>query len=291
MKSANLELVKPLLGTSFTVKHYLESNENEKASFWHFHPEIELVFVRGGNGIRHVGNHMSYYEDGDLVLIGSNLPHNGFTDRYTGNSEEVVVQFLEDFVGKQFWETPETAGIKELFSRSLNGVVFKGKTKRKVGNLMKTLAGRAPFQRMLSLLEILHVLAESTEYKVLNASTYTIDINASKNQRASNIFTYVRKNYQSAISLSEIASVSAMTVPSFCRYFKNLTDKTFTQFLNEYRIIEACRMLTETDYPIGEVSVRVGFNSIAHFNKHFKQMTSNTPKEYRKLVQNSRSNM
>jgi hypothetical protein len=92
-KDANLELIKPKFGTSFELKHFVDGNQNEKATFWHFHPELELVYVKGGRGVRHVGHHMSHYKNGDLVLIGSNLPHSGFTDRNTGHESEVVIQF------------------------------------------------------------------------------------------------------------------------------------------------------------------------------------------------------
>jgi len=285
MKAANLELIEPLLGNSFTVKHYLEPQENEKANFWHFHPEIELVYVDEGSGVRHVGNHLSYYENGDLVLIGSNLPHNGFTNRHTGHREEVVIQFLNDFAGKGFWSIPEIQNIKTLLRRSLNGLAFSGNTKEVVGKELKMLRKLNPFERFICLLSILNKLAVSDEYEVLNAEAYSIDLNENKNQRASDVYKYIRKNFRSTISLETIAAVAAMTIPSFCRYFKNLSNKTFTQFLNEYRIIEACKLLSETDLPIGEVGLKVGFNSIAHFNKHFKLMTGKTPNIYRKMLE------
>ena len=96
-----LEKISPEFGSSFTIKQYFEDSigKSNHQPFWHFHPELELVFVNGGSGKRHIGNHLSYYQGGDLILIGSNLPHYGFTDRLTGNRSEIVVQMKRDFLG------------------------------------------------------------------------------------------------------------------------------------------------------------------------------------------------
>ena len=116
---------------------------------------------------------------------------------------------------------------------------------------------------------------------LLNAKNYTINTNEQSSSRAAEVFQYIKSNYTDHISLEKIASVANMTVPSFCRYFKKMNNKTFTKFLNEYRIIEACKLLSESNYTINEISVRVGFNNIAHFNRHFKLLTNSTPTAYR----------
>lgn len=282
MNRANLELIKPKFGSSFEVKHYLETSTNDKASFWHFHPELELVFVKGGNGIRHIGNHISYYQDGDLVLIGSNLPHNGFTDKNTGNESEVVVQFKADFLGQSFFEVQEFQKINALFNNSLNGLAFYGETKTKIGARMEKLAGLGAFDRLIEFIKILHKLAKSSESEQLNASGYTVQMTKQDNPRAAAIFEHIKSNYREEMDLEEIASLANMTVPSFCRYFKKLTDKTFTNFVNEYRIIEACKLIAEADISINEICYQVGFNNISHFMKHFKKVTNQSPSKYRK---------
>lgn len=125
-----LEQIEPTFGSSVLIKKFEQSRPN-KEPFWHFHPEIELVFVRGGNGKRHIGNHISYYQDGDLMLIGSNLPHYGFTDRLTGNESETIIQMREDFPGPVFLNLPEIQSVKQLIENAKLGIVFTGKPKRK----------------------------------------------------------------------------------------------------------------------------------------------------------------
>ena len=96
-----LEKISPDFGSSILVKKHTEFLKQIKA-FWHFHPEIELVYVNKGKGKRHIGNHLSYFNNSQLLLIGSNLPHNGFTDRLTTNGSETLVQFKPDFLGEDF---------------------------------------------------------------------------------------------------------------------------------------------------------------------------------------------
>jgi hypothetical protein len=127
----SLEQINPAFGSSFLVRQYNQSCENTLAN-WHFHPEVELIYVKGGTGKRHIGRHMSYFNDGDLVLMGANLPHYGFTDRLTGNSSETVVQFRQDFLGDTFFEIPEMNGIKKLLELSKKGLAFHGGTKEEV---------------------------------------------------------------------------------------------------------------------------------------------------------------
>lgn len=284
MNRANLEVIKPKFGSSFQLKHYLEGMINNNASFWHFHPELQLTYVKGGKGVRHVGNHISHYKNGDLILIGSNLPHKGLTDAHTGHKAEVVVQFTEDFLGDKIDSIPEFQSIHNLFQRSLNGLAFKGNTKQEMGLRIESLSQLSQFDALIELIRILHELSESDEYESLSASGLTVQLTQQDNDRASKVFQYITDHYTEVISLEDISELANMTVPSFCRYFKKLTNKTFTNFVNEYRILEACKIIAEEKISISDTCYRVGFNNIAHFNNHFKKITGVPPSSYRKDV-------
>ena len=245
------------------------------------HPEIELIYVNGGSGKRYIGNHQSYYEDGDLMMIGPNLPHYGFTDRLTNNKAETIVQMREDFLGNDFFHTPEMHVIGRLFNRSKQGLIFYGATKEKMGAKIEELPSKSPFERVISLLSILYDLAKSDEYKILNANSTSIEIEPQDQARINKIYDFVRENFQRPIKLDEIAELVSMTKPAFCRYFKKLSSKTFTQFVNEYRMVHASKLLAETNIPVTEICYECGFNNFSHFNKQFKQFTGNSASAYR----------
>ena len=281
MKSAlpTLKIIEPSFGSSFTLTKY---NINYNSHFWHYHPEIELIYVNGGAGKRQVGSHISHYTNGDLTLIGSNLPHCGFTDELTGNKNEIVIQMKPDFLGEHFFEIPEMVNIKNLLQQAKSGITFGGKTKRKIGKKIGKMEDKTPFERLLSIIEILNELELATEdATVLNAEGFRMEMHVQDNERINSIFNYVKDHFKEPIRLEEIAGKVSMTVPSFCRYFKKITHKTFTKFVNDYRLVHACKLLAEKPISISAIAFESGFNNFSHFNKSFKEFTGKNASEYR----------
>jgi AraC-like DNA-binding protein len=277
---AELEAIQPSFGSSFMLKQFNRKTQN-KAPSWHFHPELELVYVSEGSGRRHIGQHLSYFNDGDLLLIGSNLPHFGFTDRLTGNASETIVQMNPDFLGQGFFQIPEMNSVSQLFEKAKMGITFHGNTKDETGTKLKHLAKARPYDKILHLLEILGDLADSEEYTLLNSEGIALEVNPQHNDRMNAIFDHVRKNFKTQITLDEIADLANMTIPSFCRFFKKKSGKNFTKFVNEYRLVHASKLLLEEPTSISQVCLECGFNNFSHFNKEFRLFTGRSPSSYR----------
>lgn len=280
MKEPVYEKIHPEMGSSIYVEHKREERGSMKP-FWHYHPEVELVYVDDGSGKRHVGNHMSYYHNSQLLLIGSMLPHIGFTDR-PNHGSELLVQFNPEFLGNEIAKVPELNSIQLLFERAKNGLIFHKETKNLLGARIHKLATVSGFYRLNLLLEILYELSITTDYTVLNASQFTFKADIQDNSRIETTYKYINRNFKDPISLDKIASEVNMTVPAFCRYFKKTSGKTFTQMVNEYRVVHATKLLSESKSSIADVSFESGFNNFSHFNKVFKQITGKTASAYRK---------
>ncbi|GLR17720.1 helix-turn-helix domain-containing protein [Portibacter lacus] len=280
-----LEMVEPNFGNSFTYKLFAEKSASNQP-FWHYHPEIELVYVEKSSGKRHIGNHLSYYNDGDLVLIGPNLPHVGFGDRLTGDESEVVVQFKLDFMGAEFFDRTEMRDIKSLLERAKSGISFYGRTKDEVGILLKDFNWvKIKFDQLLQLLRILQNLALSQEYELLNANDgLALVMNPQDNDRMDLIYDFIRGHFEEKIYLEEIAEAVSMSIPSFSRYFKKMAGKTFSEFLMEFRIVHASKLLAEDQMSITEICFSSGFNNFSHFTKSFKRITGKSPSEYKKTL-------
>lgn len=274
------EAIEPDFGHSFTYQKF-DAQRPNKNLVWHYHPEVELVYVNGGNGKRQIGSHVSYYTQGDLILIGSNLPHCGFTDACTGNTSESVVQMKTDFLGSEFMTIPEMGNIRRLFEKAKGGIAFTGSAKKKIGEKIEILEYKTDFQRLLAILNILNELGNTSEFQILNADHLSVETQTKENDRINTIFNFVKENYHEPISLEEMASLTHMTVPSFCRYFKKVTNKTFVQFVNEYRMVHASNLLSENELSITDICFESGFNNFSHFNKSFKAFTGMSPSEYR----------
>jgi AraC-like DNA-binding protein len=282
MKKTNpiLEIIVPTFGSSFSFSRY-DENVNCKSDLWHYHPEIELIFVNGGSGKRQIGSHLSYYSDGDLVLIGSNLPHCGFTNEQTGNKNETVIQMRPDFLGNEFLEIPELKNIQYLLNKAKGGIVFGSNTKELIADKIEAMESQSHLDRLLSTISILDTLEINNEYTILNADGFSIELQVQDNDRINVVFNYVKDHFQEPIQLDVVSSVVSMTTPSFCRYFKKITNKTFTSFVNEYRLVHALKLLSENTKSITEICFECGFNNFSHFNKLFKVFTGKSASSYR----------
>ncbi|WP_424963416.1 AraC family transcriptional regulator [Ekhidna sp.] len=269
---------------SILVRQFSELHRNTRP-YWHYHPELELVYVSKGRGKRHIGSHLSYFNDGELVLIGSNLPHQGFTERLSDHESETVVQMRPDFLGEEFLRIPEMKHIGALFERAKKGLSFYGKSKESIGKKIISLPKKDKFDQVLSLLDILRDLSISQEYSILNANGFSMVAAPQDNDRLNAVLNYVRNNFQQPISIAEISEIVSMTETSFCRYFKKITSKTFTQFLNEYRLVHASKLLAEKEISITEVCFECGFSNYSHFVDQFKSFTGKSPSNYRKSIQ------
>ena len=276
------ELIQEDEGSSFRLLHQQIPAEMYSWQY-HYHPECELVCVLAGNGTRQVGNHAGTYENGDLVLMGPDLPHSGFGLNTRGMIEQVVVQFKKEVFGPSLLLRPEMKLIEQLLERSRYGISFGEATKEKVTKKMVKLLKLPPFERFMELVSIMQLLAVSEEYTLLNSQA-ALPTNIRKvHVRLQNIFNYVEQNFQEEINIKKVAAIAHLTVPAFCNYFKKIMNITFTDFINQYRIEQACILLLQ-EKSIGEVCFECGFNNVPYFNKVFKNIVKKTPSAFKKTA-------
>jgi AraC-like DNA-binding protein/quercetin dioxygenase-like cupin family protein len=276
------ELIQEDEGSSFRILH--EKIPAEEYSWqYHYHPEYELVCVLAGNGTRQVGNHASNYENGDLVLMGPDLPHSGFGLNARGMIEQVVVQFKKEVFNPSLMMRPEMRHINLLLDKSSYGISFGEATKEKAIKKMVKLLKLPPFERYVELTGILQLLATSEDYTLLNSQVTLPTTIRKVHVRLQNIFNYVEQNFQEEINIKKVAAIAHLTVPAFCNYFKKIMNITFTDFINQYRIEQAC-ILLQQEKSIGEVCFECGFNNVPYFNKVFKNIVKKTPSEFKRTA-------
>ncbi|TLV03219.1 AraC family transcriptional regulator [Dyadobacter luticola] len=253
---------------------------------WHYHPELELICCIKGKGTNFVGNDIRSIEEGEILLLGSNLPHTRQRDRkfYEQNPEEtpesIIIQFNEDFLGKDFFDTLEFQHVRELKSRASRGIKFTGNVAQMVIEKLFTMLRADKTQRMISLLMVLDILARAEHYEFLNGTGYVSDAHLKNAQKINLVYEYTITNFRKPIELPEIAALTSLSVSAFCRYFKTRTRKSYFQYLTEVRIGYACRLLSEGRFDIGQVAYESGFNNLSNFNKQFRKIMQSSPSEY-----------
>jgi AraC-like DNA-binding protein len=277
--------ITPPLESSFSLKHTVSPNFGR---IWHFHPELELHYIVRGKGVRFIGDNVDNFAEGELILLGQNLPHTWRCDEiYYQNYPEIVVeaivlQFLPDCLGKTFFELPETFLISKLFEKALQGLLVVGQTKARVIQLLHQGSEAEGLERLIVFIQILKALAESKEYTTIASSHAFYKSSEKENQRLNTIYTYTLANFRREITLQEVAAITHLSVTSFCRYFKMMTKKPYYDFLIELRVSHACRMLIEDKFPIEVVCFDCGFNNVSNFYRHFRKVTGMTPLEYKR---------
>lgn len=281
MIKPDFETISPDTGHSYKYAYFDSRSPNTNKIKWHYHPEVELVYINSGVGKRQVGTHLSNYQDGDLILIGSYLPHTGFTKGFEENQKEIVIQFKPDIFENAFQNFEELKIINQLLELSKKGIVYGGSIKEDIGLRMEGLQYESQLDAFLTFVKILYDLAKEKDRKILNAEGYAFISSPSDNKRLKTIFNYIRDHFMEPIALEDISTLVFMTPQSFCRFFKKSTNKTFTAFLNEYRINHATKLLSETDDDIKSICYESGFNNLSNFFRNFRRITQLTPNAYR----------
>ena len=281
MNQIQLEKVVFELGKSFK----LFSPRLRNTFLWHYHPEIELVYVEADAGIRHVGTHISGYTQSDLVFIGGNLPHLNFDYRLRSDYHQIVIQLKTDFLGAAISTAPEFDAIHELFKMADYGISFSGETKQQVAGKLKELEGLEPFEQLVQLIHIFQLLANSRERTILNNDLNSKDFILKDKIRMGAVYEYIDQHYDRKPDVNRVAAKVHLTTPAFCRYFKRQTNMTFTDFVNQYRIERAKNLLMQ-DRNVTETGYAVGFESLSYFNKLFNKIVGENPSAFKKNWEN-----
>lgn len=248
----------------------------------HQHEEIQLCAIVKGEGSLVIGDSINEYKIGDILIIGSNLPHVFKSD--TSNFETSLMKtlfFTKTSFGEEFFELGDFAEMQKLFKISESGGIVTSK-KDVLLELFLSLKKASNLNRFILFLKIISELLKA-DINPLSKFIYQKKYSDNEGKRMSNIMEFTMNNFNKEINLDTIAGISNMTPNAFCRYFKQRTNKTYFQFLIEVRIEYACRLLKNHDALVAEVSEKSGFKNISNFNRKFKENKGVTPSGYRIL--------
>lgn len=256
---------------------------------WHYHPEYELVLINKSTGKRMVGDHIGHFDEGDLVLMGPNLPHVWVNDKkYIENkdnsaAEGTVIHFTSDFIGQDIFKIPECLSLTEIFKLSSRGIHIKGEVSQQIAEIMISMIFENGLKRLSSIFEIFNILCSMKEYEVLASPNFLFS-SLKENSRHSKINDYILRNFHKPITLNEVAYEANMATTTFCNFFKEHYRMTFIEYVNHIRIGHFCKLISENDKSILEAAYDCGFNSVANFNRQFKKLKGMSPSEFKRSL-------
>jgi AraC-like DNA-binding protein len=245
---------------------------------WHYHPEYELTYILKGNGNRIVGNSYEQFVEGDLVLLGSNLPHTWSNkQRDHTYSEAIVIQFSKEFISP-FLELHESLMIKNMLESSFRGMRFE-EDAIVIAKLI-ALTESSGVDRIIQLISVLDDLSKK-QSTLIAPNTFHNVVSRKSEMRINKVCVFIQNNFYQKISLKEVADLIHLTESNFCKFFKKATGKTYSNYVNEIRINEACRLLAQTEKTISQISFECGFETLSYFNRVFLQLKRLTPSKYK----------
>jgi AraC-like DNA-binding protein len=252
---------------------------------WHFHPEFQLGLVIEGSGHRIVGDNIAPLAPGDLALLGPNLPHAWqFEDGRSTGLHGIVVYFDETVLGADFMQRPEAAHVKRLLARARLGLQIRGRTGRAAAEIIRQMPAHTGLQRVIDLLQVLHLMAESEELVPIASPGFVDEKPAIDGEKLRRVCEHIQQRITEPLRREEFAALAHLSPGAFSRYFKARTGTTFQDFVNDLRIGRACRLLESPDMNITEVAMACGFANVASFNRAFRRTKKMNPTEFRRQL-------
>lgn len=282
---AEFELVPKSEQRSFAVREF---RLPAFASPWHFHPEIELTYILQSEGRRFVGDHIAPFGPGDLVLVGSNLPHfwhSGPPAASEPIAHSIVIQFRPQCFGAGFFSLPELAAVQRLLRASARGLQFTGGTRDAVAAIMLEMRKHSGLEQLIDFLEIFKQLAQAEEPRALSSAGFVPTLDHRAGERINRAYEHVFAHFTERLDYEVIAREAGMSLSAFCHYFKRVTGRTLSALVTEVRVGNARRLLIETPETIAEVAYASGFETLSNFNRQFRELTGMSPREYRNQFQ------
>ena len=258
-------------------------------SIWHYHEELELIYFKAGEGTQFIGDSMNRFRSGDVVLVGSNLPHYWRFDQdyfhEGGKSADVyVIHFRASFLGASFLEAPESRELKKLINHSSRGLQISFPNINDVIKLIIKIESSQGHKQLLYFLEALFEISNHNQaLKPIASIGFKYNYIDEEQEQIQAIYNYTFNNYKRKITLAEISEVARVSIHTFCKFFKSRSRKNYTDFVNEIRVGQACKLLIENKLRINEVCFESGFNNFTSFHKCFKKTMGKSPLQYQKL--------
>ncbi|MES2646182.1 MAG: AraC family transcriptional regulator [Bacteroidota bacterium] len=253
----------------------------------HRHHEIQLSWIQKGEGTLVAENNMHAFWSNEIFWLGANQPHVFKSDPsyFLPNSKRITTALTIFFnptgqLGYLF-DLPEVKNIKKFISQHPSGFKIPEQNVSEISNLMTQIKNGSGVDQLICFIEIFRKLMSFDHLEPLSNSSQPQQYSENEGIRIAHIYNYIMQNYDKAITLEDVAKQAHMTPQAFCRFFKKHTRHTFISFLNEVRINEACKQLTDSAYDsISAIAYNCGFNSITNFNRVFKTVTTRSPSEY-----------
>ena len=253
---------------------------------FHYHRDFEITWIEQSSGTFLIGEALGEFCDGDLFLLGSNLPHifrnsPGFRDGATAE----VLHFQSDPAGNPLLSLPDLSALVALLEKAAGGLLLRGPAGLEAGKLLRNLRLSAGVRRVGIFCDLVTVLLGAESWHAISSGTVRrphFEAGTKRGaSRIARVCAEMMERYAEPLSHGEMASKACLSPCAFSRTFKRVTGRKFTEFLTEIRLTHACQLLSKEESTILAIAMEVGFSNLAYFNRRFRERYGCTPSEYR----------
>jgi AraC-like DNA-binding protein len=257
---------------------------NDTGGFWHFHPEFELTLNTKSYGTRIIGDNVELFDQFDMTFVAGNIPHcwNHYkVDGKLPDNHGIVVHFTRESFGEGFLNQHELRSVNELFSEAERGIAFSVQDAKNAEGHLRNMVNQKGIDKMIEFFKVLKLMCNAEIRRSLCSENYKIAYDERGNKRMTDVYTFIRENFNRPVTLKEISRIAKMSPFAFSRYFKKNSGAGFVEYVNQVRTNKACYLLRETDFQVHDIAIDCGFASISNFNKQFRKSVGISPRDYR----------
>lgn len=285
MPIPSLKKIDPVKDDMFRI---MMVNDSHFYPLWHYHPQYEIILIEKGTGHFYVGDKIHPFTEGNILLLGPNLPHvfrndpKYFVPGSKNLVKAIVLYWDTKIIESDLFNLIEFAPLKGLLEQSKRGLLIMGPSKKTVSRLLNSVINKTGIERILEFISMLHFIATEAEFETLSSQGFSTNIDKDEVAKLNKVFDYLSHNFSRNITLKEMADISNMSPTTFCRYFKKITNKTLITFLNEIRVGHASKLLIENkNKNISQICLESGFNNLTNFYIQFHKFKQLSPMEFK----------
>lgn len=264
----------------------------------HWHDEVEILYFSGGEFRLEINMEQFFIHSEALYFINPGELHSIYTEKAGGCGEDAIVFSLnilsfDSYDEAQMQLIQPIQNGKMLFPRCLLPdhpcfLSVRSAFHETMHSFGHTLNEESPLEngavtddltnQLFIKSSLLRILAVLSRYRLFTPTEKNLD---KRVEGIKTVLTYIRENYKEKIYIQDLAAQVHMNEQYFCRFFKKSIGRSPMEYLNEYRIKQAMRLLKETDLSVMEVCLECGYNNLGNFLRAFKKHTETTPLKYR----------
>lgn len=253
---------------------------------WHYHREYELTLTLNSRGQRFAGDHVGPYDDGDLVLLGPNIPHTWASSAKVDASAPhvaLVMWFRPEWIDTMVAGAAELAPVGPLLKAARRGISFSADVAGAVRPSIEAMGGLPSPRRLFNLLDVLVTIARDPGMAMLTSpELQQSSFAASDRPRVERVLDHIHAHYRERMTIDALADLSALSTSGLHRMFRRHTRMTVFEYIAQLRIGRACQLLISTAQPVARIADDAGYDNLSHFNRQFRALKGITPREFRR---------